>query len=216
MENLKISRLEQGGLILISIIYIFGLIFHLIPWSRERVIPSTEGILFFTNAVLLFFILRKHLNLQFILVTLALIVLNLLIEIVGVHTGQIFGSYIYGNTLSLKISGVPCVIGLNWLILIYASYDIASKLMLKGYLVPIISAILLLFLDFVMEPVAIKLDYWSWQSNEIPLKNYVCWFLICLIFTALLRRMKFKIDEYVLRIYYFICLGFFLVLRIFL
>jgi putative membrane protein len=35
-------------------------------------------------------------------------------------------------------------------------------------------------LDFLIEPVAVSSDFWSWENGAIPLFNYVCWFLIAL------------------------------------
>ena len=32
--------------------------------------------------------------------------------------------------------------------------------------------------DWIMEPVAMKLDYWQWVGQIIPFQNYRAWFLI--------------------------------------
>lgn len=41
------------------------------------------------------------------------------VEVIGVRTGLPFGHYYYGATLGWKISDVPLVIGLHWLVLTY-------------------------------------------------------------------------------------------------
>jgi putative membrane protein len=43
------------------------------------------------------------------------------IEVIGVNTGQIFGDYIYGTALGIKLWATPLLIGVNWLILVYST-----------------------------------------------------------------------------------------------
>lgn len=124
-------------------------------------------------------------NRSFMLVVGLLYVLGFLVELLGVHTGQIFGSYHYGATLGLKVAQIPLLIGLNWVLLIYSAgvavnYLPTANLTLKAAL----AAALLVLLDFFIEPVAIRFDYWSWMGNAIPLQNYIAWFgfsFLCLI-----------------------------------
>ena len=49
----------------------------------------------------------------------------------------------------------------------------------KGGLVgqSILAGLLCTLMDFVIEPIAIKYDFWSWEGNEIPLFNYLTWFV---------------------------------------
>ena len=44
----------------------------------------------------------------------------------------------------------------------------------------ILTALLMVVFDFVMEPAAVKLRYWTWQDGIIPLQNYIAWFLVSL------------------------------------
>lgn len=46
--------------------------------------------------------------------------------------------------------------------------------------------------DVVLEQVAIKLGYWTWLDNTIPLTNYLCWFLISMITIGYLTRFPLK------------------------
>jgi putative membrane protein len=100
------------------------------------------------------------------------------IEYLGVHTGLIFGSYQYGDALGLKLAGIPLLIGVNWVLLIFAAgcaiqYTSIKYTVIKSAL----AATLLVVLDTFIEPVAIRFDYWYWESVSIPLQNYVAWFL---------------------------------------
>ena len=36
----------------------------------------------------------------------------------------------------------------------------------------------MLIFDIIMEPVAIKSQFWVWEGGDIPIYNYVCWFII--------------------------------------
>ena len=44
--------------------------------------------------------------------------------------------------------------------------------------------------DFILEPVAVKLHFWSWNNGQIPLFNYICWFTISTVLLGV--KMYFK------------------------
>lgn len=103
------------------------------------------------------------------------------VEIIGVKTGLIFGYYEYGKTLGIKFLDVPLTIGLNWLVLLYASSCLAmdllpSKRKISIFIKALFPAFLMTSLDYLIEPVAIQHDFWHWFGNTIPLKNYIGWF----------------------------------------
>ena len=77
-------------------------------------------------------------------------------EFIGVNYGLIFGEYIYGNNLGFKLFGVPFLIGLNWVILTVICANVASILTKNNSIIQIIilGTLLMLFMDFVMEPIA--------------------------------------------------------------
>ena len=52
------------------------------------------------------------------------------------------------------------------------------------------ASILMTFFDFIMEPAAIKLNYWSWLTTTIPLQNYLAWFVISFILMILGWRLR--------------------------
>jgi len=114
------------------------------------------------------------------------------IEYAGVHTGALFGQYIYGRTLGFKIAGVPVLMGINWLVLVYAAGVSMRKLNVRPVFLRVIcSAALLVVLDFLIEPVAARLDYWHWAFNVAPLQNYTCWFAVSALFLFIFERFKF-------------------------
>lgn len=111
---------------------------------------------------------------QFVLLIYAL---GFLVEYVGVHSGLIFGWYHYGPTLGAKIADIPLLIGVNWVVLIYAAGVSVQYLPIaNGWLKTVLAAAILVLLDYLIEPVAIRFDYWSWAGNVVPLQNYAAWF----------------------------------------
>jgi putative membrane protein len=134
---------------------------------------------------------------------------GILAELVGTKTGMLFGNYVYGTVLGPAIEGVPWIIGINWFIVMYCSGTAIHTLMYKlaagktGNDLPlsgklrtlaliIDGATLAVFFDWLMEPVAIKLGYWKWLGDgEIPFYNYLCWFVLSVLFLILFSKMNF-------------------------
>lgn len=104
------------------------------------------------------------------------------LEMIGVTTGTIFGNYTYGEALGFKLNQTPIIIGLNWIIVAYSSLQLVQTLSIKFKLkLPEIAgalaaAFFMVLLDFLIEPLAPKLNFWTWQNNSIPLQNYTAWF----------------------------------------
>lgn len=124
-------------------------------------------------------------------------ILGFLAELLGVHTGLIFGSYQYGATLGFKIYAVPVIIGVNWFILSYLACSLVQNSTTNVYVKSMLCASILTVLDVFIEPVAIRFDFWQWSNNTIPLLNYIGWFwvsfLICLINFKIFANFKNKI-----------------------
>lgn len=101
------------------------------------------------------------------------------IEVAGVHTGAIFGSYQYGETLGLKVMDVPLMIGVNWLLLTYSAGELVRRMPAMHRIVKaLLTAAFMVGLDFLIEPVAIQLDFWAWEGGDIPIRNYVGWYVV--------------------------------------
>ena len=74
-------------------------------------------------------------------------------------------------------------------------------------------ALLTVFFDWVMEPVAVKLGFWQWEGGVIPFFNYLCWFLISAALLLLFRYLRFdKTNHFAVHLF-IIQLLFFLTLR---
>lgn len=135
------------------------------------------------------------------------------IEVIGVKTEYIFGSYHYGNSLGYKLFSVPLLIGINWCVLLYCTNQLSS------FKNPIINALfgacLMVFLDFFMEQNAAKFDFWYWKNGIIPLQNYIAWFLISFILNLMVQKHLTQKANYTAKAFYFIQIAFFLALYLF-
>lgn len=128
------------------------------------------------------------------LVMISVFVLGFTVEVVGVMTGALFGEYHYGSNLGVKLYEVPLVIGLNWLMLVYASQAVAASVFSHWLLVAFTGAILMTGMDFLIEPVAIKLDYWQWKDGIIPNRNFIWWFIFGFIFQVMMVK-AFRVNR---------------------
>ena len=54
---------------------------------------------------------------------------------------------------------------------------------------------LMVGLDFLIEPVAISLDFWSWEYDIIPLQNYIGWFVIAFILQLIFLNVLDKAEK---------------------
>lgn len=114
------------------------------------------------------------------------------VELIGVETRFIFGSYVYGDTLGLKLYGVPVIMGLNWFLLVYTCGMTAKIFRAGTVLSALIGASFMVILDVSLEDVAVALDFWRWENNEIPLRNYIAWFITAFILHLYFQKLELK------------------------
>jgi len=110
--------------------------------------------------------------------------IGMIAEIIGTKTGILFGNYSYGNNLGPKIIGVPPLIGINWIVLTFLTATIARRVIHFKWLSIICGALLMVGLDFFIEPIAPIFDFWSWDEGFAPLKNFIHWFIVSLLMQA--------------------------------
>jgi len=131
-------------------------------------------------------------NVRFYLFILCVFCIGFVVEWIGVHTGYLFGNYQYGKNLGFKFFDIPLIIGVNWVVLIIITGNITHNLFKYKWINISIASLLMVFLDILIEPIAIISDYWNWQNNHIPLYNYVCWFGISFIIHLIFQKLKLK------------------------
>ena len=139
---------------------------------------------------------------------------GLCIEIIGVRTGLIFGSYTYGPTLGPKVLHTPLMIGINWLMLVYSSLVISSKNIEKRYFRVLLAAVMMVVYDFALEPAAIYLDMWDW-GGAVPFRNYLAWFAISFVLAWFADRFGLvNRQNKIAAPLFFVQVGFFILLDI--
>jgi putative membrane protein len=102
-------------------------------------------------------------------------VVGFAVEALGVKTGVIFGEYHYTDRMGPRLIEVPLVIGLNWAILVHAVHVWVGGWFRSRAVMAVVGATAMTAFDWVMEPVAIRLRFWVWQADTVPLKNYLAW-----------------------------------------
>ena len=165
------------------------------------------------NLLLSFFLLiwtHPEKNNSFYLFIGIVFIVGFLSEVVGVNTGLLFGEYHYSKILGIQLFQVPILIAVNWFIIIYCSgigtHVLLNKvinrvakdynepsLKLKAMSVIFDGASLAVLFDWLMEPVAIKLGFWTWDGDgSVPFYNYFCWLLISILLLTVFNFFNFR------------------------
>lgn len=172
------------------IYYTVGVIGLSLPATRQLFTGLMPLSLLLSSAIL--FLYHKRWRKIDILIFFIIALAGYLVEVLGVHTGLVFGEYSYGRALGFQLFDTPLMIGVNWLMLTYCVYAIMEDTKLFWPLKALMAAVLMVVYDFVMEPVAIRIDMWSWGGGPIPLQNYQAWFVISLVFLAIMHLSGIK------------------------
>ena len=167
---------ETFWILFITIFFTVGIVGIALPEFRKYLLPLSSFHLLLTFLVL--YVSRQGKKDKFLLFTFLVFVIGILVEAIGVNTSLLFGYYTYGQVLGYKIFGVPLIIGVNWATMVVVSSTLTYRLNITLFWKVFLAASIMTGLDFLIEPVAIKLGYWTWQDGQIPLYNYFCWFAI--------------------------------------
>ena len=186
---------NTNTLISVFIIWLFHIcgLLGIIYGNREWFIAFTPINLFVSFALL--FINQVELERKNLLAGLAIFLIGMISEILGVQYGLIFGDYIYLNNLGFKILGVPIMIGVNWIILTYITGSFSNYIFNANKKAAIVfGAVLMVVLDLLIEPVAPELGFWAFDSIFAPLQNYIGWFIIGLLVQGIFHYSTYKKD----------------------
>jgi putative membrane protein len=161
--------------IIIILFHVVGLIGLLVPQTRPvflHIVPWHIMLMFAVTVLA-----QERPDEKFLLFVALIFVLGFVLEWLGVHKYWLFGDYAYGSTLGVKLSDIPLTIGVNWFLLVFAAGVTMHKTRLKStFFRVILGGLTLVLLDFLIEPAAIRLNYWHWDEGFVPVKNYMCWF----------------------------------------
>lgn len=199
-------------LIIFALAFVVGILGLRLPFSRGLMLSLTPLFLLVSSSFVFFkeFITSK--NLKFLMWIAFCFTFGLIVEIVGVNTGFIFGSYTYGDSLGFKILNTPFIIGINWITVATGTYYITQRLPFRIF-ASIVAAVIAVVFDIFLEFVAINLNFWSWGVNkfEVPVQNFVAWALITLLMVYVGRTFKIELKSR-LTLYFFLMQAVFFVI----
>ena len=201
----------RKALLILVVFHTVGILGLISPY--QTFFASLTPINLFLTSALLFWNQeseKKALNRFFA----AALIIGFIAELLGIQTGFPFGHYSYGEALGPKLVGTPIIIGVNWFIVALGARSLAEILFnVRGFQI-FGAAMLMVALDFLIEPVAMQLDYWSWEGDHIPIKNYLGWMgvglLLQTVFFYWLPRFQNSLAIYV----FFVEMAFFALLNL--
>ncbi len=185
---------------ILFVIYCVGFVGLSLQVTKLYVVPLTWVNLLVTLIVLLMYHKKWSKEISFALILVGAI--GYFIEVVGVKTGLIFGYYQYGPTLGYALLDTPLMMAVNWIITIYITRQIAEMIAKDLFLISVLASLLMIILDYFIEPFAIQYGLWRWNRGEVPIHNYIGWFVCGLIIHYLfLKSVKFPTNKLALPIY---------------
>ncbi len=220
-------RTTRAAAAILVVFYAVGAAAHLIPATRSLMVVLTPYVLFVFGLLVLLLSLPSSrvqvraggARLRFLSWAALTAAVTFVVEVVGVATGAIFGSYRYGDVLGAKIGGVPLVIGFNWALVVLGAAVTVDRIFKKagaGWSIALTKTLLIgLFaalFDFAMEPTAVKLHYWQWSEGIIPLQNYLAWFALAALAGLVYQIVKARPKSTLPIVYLLVQLCFFVVL----
>lgn len=187
------------GIGVLFILQIVGMVGMMTPHS-DWFVQLTPVNLMITLGILLYY--QEGITNTFIAVTSFIVISSYFLEVVGVNTGVPFGEYAYGEALGWKWKGTPFLIGVNWLFMTYCGSLLMRNVTKHALINALLTGIGVTAFDFIMEPVAINYDFWSWADVEVPIQNYLTWmvasFIYSMIIYTFLTNTKNRIAVWIL------------------
>ena len=161
---------------IVWVFHICGLI-GIIYGNKDWFIAFTPINLFISFVLL--FVTQKELENKNIISGLSIFLIGMIVEIIGVNYGIIFGDYVYLENLGSKILGVPIMIGIQWILLTFITGSFSSFVFDKSKVKAILfGAFLMVVLDILIEPVAPEMGFWVFSNQDAPIQNYFALFII--------------------------------------
>ena len=180
------STLFICALYIIHFSALMGIYLGYIQWFLSK----TWAILFLIFLVLWDGLPKKSIKISWPIP--AVFFIGFMAEWLGVKFGFLFGDYSYGANLGMKLDDVPIIMGINWVILSLATREIIQRFFKLPVMKILVSSVLMVSLDILIEPLAPQLDYWSFDTMVAPLSNYIGWLIYSILIQSLLELVQFK------------------------
>ena len=200
------------SLAILVIYYTVGITVLLQDGEEGGLIQLTPVTILLTSLFLL--INHESWTLKLALALLLVFILGLSIEIIGVNFGIPFGEYSYSGILGIQLFNTPILIGLNWLMLVYAMVMVVHPYIQNNWLKALTACLVLVTLDVLIEPVAIDWNMWTWKKSDVPIQNYVTWGIVAFLFSLLVsfqlnssNKNKMALPIILFQFLFFVILG---------
>ena len=191
MTRIKLIKNKDALLqAILVVIYLVGIVGFSQAKFRDTLLPASGIVLYLSTLAIA---LASKNKIKFLVFMAIAFIIGFGAEVIGVNTAYLFGNYVYGINLGPKLLNVSIVIGLLWGVLALGAASIIDQMAIFNRWKGFFGAVIMLGVDLIMEPVAIANEFWSWDGENVPLYNYVCWFLIAILLQLILR--KFKLNE---------------------
>lgn len=200
------SWFKNYGSWVIAVFHFVGILLLGGPWSSDFVMLTPLNLLLLS---VVYLITSDKVKRPLLYALPAL--MGFLVEMLGTNTGFPFGEYSYSSILGPGLLGTPFLIGVLWWVLLRSFNDVFSRISSNKTMISLATGLGMLLLDIFIEPVAIGLGFWEWQAAEVPLENYMAWFVLSFVFTRLTMdgQVKNPMSKWVLIVLggFFIIMG---------
>lgn len=179
LDKLTVFAKRYGALIIV-VFHVVGLVLLGGSWREDLVVLTPLNLLLLG---LLYGLNSEKVNQPMAYWAPAL--LGYIIEVIGTNSGYPFGAYTYSSILGPRLFTTPLMLGLLWWVLIRSWFDISRYISFNLWIRSLITGLGMVAMDFFIEPVAIELNFWRWEEVEVPVENYVAWFILSVVFARI-------------------------------
>jgi bisanhydrobacterioruberin hydratase len=116
-------------------------------------------------------------------------------ELLGVHTGILFGQYEYGSVLGPAVWGVPILVGVLWALVCSAIWSVLPS-NLGIWRVALVGVVAVCY-DIALEHFATRYGLWRWQGS-IPISNSIGWLLVSSLIAYIYHLKDWTVEDTIL------------------
>jgi len=213
---MKSAKLKKLNFLFIVLLFVLAVIIPLIFQTQ----PSNFWAIGISTLLIFLFALW-HALLKFgwkntVIFLIIALIISFASEYVGVKWGHLFGGgYRYSENILPKILGIPIIVMLMWLAILYITYQIAEhiadfkftkKISIGAKVVlsactAILTGLATVGWDLAMDPLASRAGWWTWYNYDVdqsfmnvPYGNFIGWiivsFLVVFIFKIFFAKEK--------------------------